>query len=119
MDATSERKYTVHKTGNTTVVRLAGPLITDQAYINELGEELERELEQASPHDLLIDLNDVTRLSSSALGKFVRLWNRARELNGRLRLCSIHPQVLDAFVITRFDRKFEIYPDAEEALRHG
>ena len=119
MDATPEPKYIVSKTGSTTVLLLAGPLITDQAYINELGEDLERELEQASPPDLLIDLNEVTRLSSSALGKFVRLWNRARELNGRVRLCSVHPQVLDAFVITRFDRKFEIYPDAEEALRHG
>ena len=119
MAGTPEPKYTVRKVGDTTVIRLAGPLITDQVYINELGEELERELQQAEPPDLLIDLNDVTRLSSSALGKFMRLWNLAREVDGRVRLCSIRPQVLDAFVITRFDEKFEIYPDADEALRHG
>ena len=119
MAATADPKYSVRKAGSTTIVRLAGPLITDQVYIHELGEELDRELERAGPPDVLIDLNDVERLSSSALGKFMRLWNRARELGGRVRLCSVRPQVLDAFVITRFDRKFEIYPDAEEALRHG
>ena len=119
MEATREPKYTTSKVATTTVIRLAGPLVTDQVYINELGEELERELEQARPRDLLIDLNDVTRLSSSMLGKFMRLYKRATELNGRIRLCSIRPDVRDAFVITGFDRKFEIYPDADEALRHG
>ena len=119
MEGTGEPKYAVSKVGQTTVVRLAGPLITDQVYINELGEELERELEQASPPDLLVDLNDVRRLSSSALGKFMRLWKRAAALNGRVRLCSVRPDVRDAFAITGFDKKFEIYPDADEALRHG
>ena len=119
MSDASEPKYIVSTSGNTTVVRLAGPLVTDQMYINELGDELEAELERAQPSDLLIDLNDVTRLSSSALGKFMRLYKRAMQLNGRVRLCSIHPDVRDAFEITGFDKKFEIYPDADEALRHG
>lgn len=119
MDAAREPKYSVRKEGTTTVIRLAGPLITDQVYIGELGDELEGELERAQPPDVLVDLNDVERLSSSALGKFMRLRNRAEELEGRVRLCSIRPRVLDAFVITRFNEKFEIYPDANEALRHG
>ena len=119
MEKASEPKYTVERVGTTTVVRLAGPLITDQVYINELGEALERELEGAKPPDLLIDLDEVKRLSSSALGKFMRLYKRAQTLSGRVRLCSIRPDVRDAFAITGFDRKFEIYPDAGEALRHG
>ena len=73
----------------------------------------------ARPPDLLIDLDEVKRLSSSALGKFMRLYKRAQAISGRVRLCSIRPDVRDAFTITGFDRKFEIYPDADEALRHG
>ena len=119
MDETQEPKYTVEKIGTTTVLRLAGPLITDQGYINELGEALERELEAARPPDVMIDLDEVKRLSSSALGKFMRLYKRAQAISGRVRLCSIRPDVRDAFTITGFDRKFEIYPDADEALRHG
>jgi anti-sigma B factor antagonist len=119
IDPSPEPTYSVRKEGATTVIRLAGPLITDQVYINELGEALEAELERAEPPDLLIDLEEVTRLSSSALGKFMRLWTQARELGGRVRLCSVRPHVRDAFVITRFDQKFDIYPDADEALRHG
>jgi len=119
IDPSPEPKYSVRKAGSTTIVRLAGPLVTDQVYINELGVALERELDEASPPDVLIDLEEVTRLSSSALGKFMRLWTRATELGGRLRMCSVRPHVRDAFAITRFDEKIEIYPDADEALRHG
>jgi len=119
MESASEPKYSVRDVGMTTVVRLVGPLVTDQVYINELGAELERELARAQPPDLLVDLQEVKRLSSAALGKFMRLWSRARELGGRLRLCSVRTDVRDAFRITRFDEKLEIYPDADEALRHG
>ena len=49
MDGSSDPKFAVSKVGTTTVIRLAGPLITDQVYINELGTELERELADSGP----------------------------------------------------------------------
>jgi len=115
----SQPKLTLAKAGTTTVVRLVGPDITDPLYINQLGEDLEAVLEAADPPDLLVDLNDVERLSSAALGKLMRLYKQAQRLRGRIRLCSIRPRVREAFEITRFDQKFEIYPDADEALAQG
>jgi len=109
-------KLAVSKTGKTTVIRLAGPSITDQVYINELGDELVAVLEKAVPPDLLVDLNDVEFLSSSVLGKLIRLLKRTRQVNGRLRLCSIRPSILDVFEITQLNKVFEIYPDAAEAM---
>lgn len=114
--AESQQKFTVSRIGNTTVVKLNGPRITDQVYVSELGDELVAVLDAADPPDLLIDLDDVEFLSSSVLGKLIRLLKRVREKNGRLRLCSIRPSILEVFEITQLHKVFEIYPDAEEAL---
>ncbi|NQT87931.1 STAS domain-containing protein [bacterium] len=112
----SEPKYSVTLVGQTTVVKLLGPRITDQVYINELGDELVAVLEQASPIDVLVDLNAVEFLSSSVLGKLIRLLKRSRQMKGRLRLCSIRPSILEVFEITQLHKVFDIYPDADEAL---
>jgi anti-sigma B factor antagonist len=109
-------KFTISRVGNTTVVKLAGPRITDQVYVTELGDELVAVAEAAAPPDVLIDLNDVEFLSSSVLGKLIRLLKRIREKNGRLRLCSIRPSILEVFEITQLHKVFEIYPDADEAI---
>jgi anti-sigma B factor antagonist len=112
-------KFSVHKTGQTTVLKVSGPRLTDPVYINEFGDELLDVLDQAAPADLLIDLNDVEFLSSSVLGKLIRLLKRTRQINGRLRLCSIRPSILEVFEITQLNKVFEIYPDAVEALGAG
>ena len=109
-------KFTVRKAGQTTVVDLVGPRITDQAYINALGDELIDILGKAQPPDLLIDMNDVEFLSSAVLGKLIRMLKRTRESNGRLRLCSIRPSIFEVFEITQLHKVFEIYTDSGEAL---
>lgn len=114
--AESQSKFTISRVGQATVVKLAGPRITDQVYVSELGDELIAVVEAAEPPDILIDLNDVEFLSSSVLGKLIRLLKRIRETNGRLRLCSIRPSILEVFEITQLHKVFEIYPDADEAL---
>lgn len=110
-------KFAISRVGQITVVRLAGPRITDQVYVSELGDELVAVVEAAEPPDVLIDLNDVEFLSSSVLGKLIRLLKRVREHNGRLRLCSIRPSILEVFEITQLHKVFEIYPDAQEAIK--
>jgi len=112
----NEPKFTLSKVGPATMVRLAGPRITDQIYINELGDELVALIEPGAPPDLLIDLEEVEFLSSSVLGKLIRLLKRTRQAGGRLRLCSIRPSIREVFEITQLHKVFEIYPDAREAL---
>jgi anti-sigma B factor antagonist len=112
----SALKFTVSKEGRTTLVRLDGPHIVDQMYIARLGEELLTALEEAEPPDLLIDLGEVETLSSSVLGKLIQLLKRARQLHGRVRLCSVQPYVRKIFRITQLDGVFEIHDTAEDAL---
>jgi anti-sigma B factor antagonist len=117
--AESQPKFTVSKAGQATVVHLAGPRITDQVYINELGDELVAVLERAQPPDLVVDLKAIDFLSSSVLGKLIRLLKRTRQAGGRLRLCSIRPAILEVFEITQLDTVFEIYTDVDEAIDAG
>ncbi len=112
----SALKFTLRKTGQTTLVRLDGPHIVNQMYIAKLGEELIRVLEKAEPPDLIIDLAQVQSLSSSVLGKLIQLHKHADQLGGRVRLCSLQPYVRKIFRITRLNSVFEIHDSVTDAL---
>ena len=112
----SQAKFTTRLVGPTTVILLRGPHISDQVYVDHLGEDLIEVLETAASPDLLIDFSEIDFLTSSLLGRLIRVHKRAREAGGRLRLCSIRPRILEIFEITQLDRIMDIHPSADDAL---
>ncbi len=75
-------------------------------------------IEQNTGIRLLIDFSSVQFLTSSVLGLLIRLSRRIFQSEGRLRLCSIDPKILEIFKITRLDKVFEIYNDRQQALEN-
>ena len=73
-------------------------------------------VEQNGAIRLVIDFSNVRFLTSSLLGLLIRLNKKIYENQGRLRLCSIDPKILEIFKITRLDTVFEIYSDKRQAL---
>ena len=53
---------------------------------------------------------------SAALGKLINLKKKVSAVKGKLKLCCIHPDLLEVFRITRLDQVFEIYPEEQTAL---
>lgn len=90
--------------------------ILEEASIQQIGEEVGQLIDQSVNPKLLLDFSNVEHLSSAALGTLITINNKVRQKGGQLRLCNIHPQIYEVFVITKLNKLFQIYEDAEQAM---
>jgi len=99
------------------MVSITQARILDEASIRAIGTEFEKlTLEAASGRKLLLNFKGVEFMSSAMLGQIMRLSKKCKADNIKLKLCSICPQILEAFTITRLDKVLDIAADEEAAL---
>ena len=60
---------------------------------------------------ILVDLNAVTFMNSSAIGALVATLKLVQGGGGQLYLCALNDQLKIIFEITKMDQIFNIYPD--------
>lgn len=65
---------------------------------------------------ILLDMSDVSFMSSSGLRALLLLRKHVLARNGVLRLCALQSQVLEVFSITGFTQVFAIHRTREDAL---
>ncbi len=65
---------------------------------------------------ILLDMAEVSFMSSSGLRALLLLRKNVLAHNGVLRLCALQPQVLEVFSITGFTQVFAIHRTREDAL---
>jgi anti-sigma B factor antagonist len=96
-----------------TVLAVSGEL--DMATAPAVRERLHALL--AEGHDrLIVDLDNVGFLDSTALGVLVGVLKRVRTQDGDLRLVCNQPRVLKVFEITRLDQAFTIRDSVDAAV---
>jgi anti-sigma B factor antagonist len=106
----------VQEQGDWTVLAVSGEI--DIATAPSLREKLHSLL--ADGHaSLIIDLDDVTFLDSTALGVLVGVLKRARTEGGELRIVCNQPRVRKVFEITRLDSAFDLCSSVEDAVKGG
>lgn len=72
----------------------------------------------AGARTVLIDMQQVTFLSSSGLRALLLVRRGLNERHGVLVLCGLQPQVEEVFAITGFAQVFEIFRTTADALAH-
>jgi anti-anti-sigma factor len=97
-----------------TIVNFVDKKILDEANIQQLGEELFGLVD--GPRKILLNFSNVEYLSSAALGKLITANKSVQAAGGKLRLCSIHPQIYEVFKITKLNKLFDIHKDEQAAL---
>jgi len=112
----SKPRIQVHQAGKITQADLVDDVITDEAVIRDIADELYRLVAHDPQLKLVINFEKVGFLSSAAFGLLVSVGKRIRETEGALRLCCICPSIMEGFVITRLDREFKIVGTVEEAI---
>jgi len=95
---------------DTLVVRLDD----DPALSDDMGETRERT--GGGCCDIVLDLSDLTLLTSSGLAKLLRLRKRQVESERRLILCCPQDAVWGVFLATGLDTLFVFAPTVSEAL---
>ena len=72
-------------------------------------------LSQAQPKKLVLNLNAVPYMDSSAIAVFVESLQKLRKVGGKLYLTNLQPRVKGLLEIARLDSIFVICADEEEA----
>lgn len=106
----------ISEDGEVTIVRFADGKILDASNIEELGAQLFSLVEKENRKKLLLNFQSVEFLSSAALNKLIILDKKMKGTGGNLKLCSLRPEILEVFVITRLNQLFEIADDERTAL---
>ena len=97
--------------------RDASPSLRRAVLAQELGDELFGLVEMDNRKSLLLNFSRVEFLSSAALNKLILLDRSVKKHGGRLKLCSLRPEIQEVFVITRLNQMFDIYDEEADALR--
>ena len=103
-------------TGEVTVVRFVDRKILDAANIQELGDELFALVEKDKRKLIVLNFVNVEFLSSAALNKLIMMERMVKNGGGKLRFCSLRPEIFEVFAITRLNQLFDIKPDEKAAL---
>ncbi|GJL64640.1 MAG: hypothetical protein NPIRA04_32940 [Nitrospirales bacterium] len=73
------------------------------------------ELLKTGPPHLLLNMNEVSMIDSSALGIFALIY-KASKKQGEFALCDVRKNVQTLLRMTRLDQVFLCYPTEEEAI---
>lgn len=112
---TSENLLITQPHGKAVVVYITIMKVLDENTINRLGDELADIVSRNSNGTVLLNFKDVTYLSSAVIGKLVSLHKKASVENCVLLLCSISPQIMRIFEITKLNKVFRIFPSEQAA----
>ncbi len=116
MSQASRSHLRLEKIGGVTVVSFVDTKIVTEENIQEVGDQLYSLVEDEGHKELLLNFGNVQYLSSAALGKLINLKKKVGAVKGKLKLCCIHPDLLEVFRITRLDQVFEIYAEEQAAI---
>lgn len=86
--------------------------LTDGIGFNQLRSEIDNALAEGV-NTILLDLQDVTFMNSSAIGGLVAIVKAVQRKSGTLSLCSLNAQVRLVFELSRMDRIFNIYANQQ------
>lgn len=104
---------TIRETVDQTVILIPGEKI-DAMNAPEFEKALLAEVNAG--RSVVIDLSNVTYLSSGGLGVFVKGAKRAGQMGCRVGLCGLHGEPKRVFQITNLQLFFEIFPTRAEAV---
>ena len=116
MSSANRRHLRLENIDGVTVVSFVDTKIVTEENIQEVGDQLYSLVEDDGYKQILLNFGNVQYLSSAALGKLINLKKKVGAVQGKLKLCCIHPDLLEVFRITRLDQVFEIYPEEQTAI---
>lgn len=106
-------ELTLRSTDNVKILELAGRFDTYTA--GEVRKRID-EVTTEEPANIVVNLQGVDFVDSTALATLVQGVKNCRLHNGDLRLCEVQQAVRMVFELTRLDRFFEVYPQEIEAV---
>jgi len=96
------------------VLNLKGTIETTNA--GTLEDVIERIINDDC-YKIVVDLSEVTYVSSAGWGIFISEIKRVRRESGDIKLAAMRPEVREVFDLLEFNNILKPYPDKVEAIR--
>src|SRR5215470_3443069 len=103
------------KRGNVKIVGLRGRLDANSSPAVE--KQLQAIMDRGEDR-LVLDLSELTYISSLGLRIFIAVAKNIQKANGKLALAGLNDHIYEIFKIARFTNIFSIYPSCDEAIAH-
>jgi anti-sigma B factor antagonist len=103
------------KSANITVLRIKGQFIGGEE-TDELRATL-TSLSDIPSSSVIVDMEHVSYLNSTALGVFISANNLFAKNGGKIALCSVGKSIENIFIITKLTLVFTIYNTLDEAIQ--
>ena len=116
MASGGHRRLDIEEVGDVTVAKFIDKKILDETNIQIIGNQLFGLVDEDRRAKIVLDFANVEYLSSAALGKLITLDKKVKAAKGKLRLCSIRPDIYEVFAITKLNKLFDIHENQEKAL---
>lgn len=110
------RRLDVDNIDGVTVVNVLEKKLIDEDVILDIGEQLFSLVDQDGRRAIVLNLENVTFLSSAFQGRIIILNKKLRMHQGKLVLCGISKVIMPVFEITKLDKLFRIEPSLDRAL---
>ena len=106
----------IEDVGDVTVATFVDKKILDEGNIQIIGNQLFSLVEEDGREKIVLDFANVEYLSSAALGKLITMDKKVKSAKGKLRLCSVRPDIYEVFAITKLNKLFDMRETREQAL---
>jgi anti-sigma B factor antagonist len=116
MASSGTRRIDIEEVNGVTVATFVDKKILDETNIQTIGNQLFGLVDEDGRKSIVLDFSHVEYLSSAALGKLITLDKKVKATKGKLRLCSIRPEIYEVFAITKINKLFSIHDDQAAAL---
>ena len=113
---TQKTKIVADVTGDQAIIYFLSPSVRDLGDVQKIIDEIEDVAYNAKLKLLVINFSRVTQLTSAFLGRLITLNKSLKQAGVALRLCSMTPQVEEAFRICKFQKLIPLFPTEEKAL---
>ena len=97
------------------IAKFTSQKLYDDKVIAQIGSEL-LELADQAEGKMLLDFEGVMFMSSSMIGRVVKLNKKCKADNIDLAMCNVPPTIMEVFEVTRLNKVFTICDTVEDAL---
>ena len=116
MSTGGHRRLDIDEVDGVTIAKFIDKKILDETNIQIIGNQLFGLVDEDGRDKIILDFSNVEYLSSAALGKLITMDKKVKSAKGKLRLCSIRPDIYEVFAITKLNKLFAIDDNQEKAL---
>ncbi len=96
------------------ILSIAGKM--DVHFVHKIEDDFNQRIKSLTGDILILDLEGVDYISSSALRIFVNTLKVCKEREIQLRFCSLKPAVVKVLELVEMLSLFEVYPDIPSAI---